>query len=261
MEFPTFQADRFAVALWMRSGALPEMTVLEGGPGFEIGVEESHPQPDFKRGSPLYVEFQGNRWHSKDIIFGGQWHHVILNFEDGTPRLVLDGKPAEMDAVKQIPVRPAGPLAIGDPHLDRPFKGDVGDLRIYDRLLASSEAEPLALHAPIRYLLSVEEGKRSKEQKQRLLDYFLTYAAAADLSKVYREFNLLKNTDPGTRYFLVKQGKDVVVARIDLSGMDDVIGVLSGRAETVSVLDQVRAEVGDDPEVWLPIFTKRIKQA
>ena len=43
----------------MRSGALAEMTVLEGGPGFEIGVEDSHPQPDAKRGSPLYVEFAG----------------------------------------------------------------------------------------------------------------------------------------------------------------------------------------------------------
>ena len=76
-----------------------------------------------------------------------------------------------------------------------------------------------------------------------------------------REFNLLKNTDPGTRYFLVKQGKDVVVARIDLSGMDDIISVLSGRAETVAILDEVLKQVGDDPEVWLPIFTERVKHA
>ena len=54
-----------------------------------------------------------------------------------------------------------------------------------------------------------------------------------------REFNLLKTTDPGSRFFLVKQGKDVVVARIDLSGMEDIIMVLSGRAETVSILDEV----------------------
>jgi type IV secretion system protein VirB4 len=75
-----------------------------------------------------------------------------------------------------------------------------------------------------------------------------------------REFNLLKNTDPGTRYFLVKQGKDVVVARIDLSGMEDVVSILSGRAETVALLDQIRAEVGDDPNVWIPVFTKRVKE-
>jgi len=75
-----------------------------------------------------------------------------------------------------------------------------------------------------------------------------------------REFNLLKNTDPGSRYFLVKQGKDVVVARIDLSGMEDIINVLSGRAETVGLLDEIRAQVGDDIDVWLPIFNKRVKE-
>lgn len=75
-----------------------------------------------------------------------------------------------------------------------------------------------------------------------------------------REFNLLKTTDPATRYFLVKQNKDVVVARIDLSGMDDVISVLSGRAETVALLSQIRAEVGDDVSAWLPLFTKRVKE-
>jgi type IV secretion system protein VirB4 len=75
-----------------------------------------------------------------------------------------------------------------------------------------------------------------------------------------REFNLLKNTDPGTRYFLVKQGKDVVVARIDLSGMDDVIHVLSARAETVAVLDEVRARVGDKLEDWLPPFLEGVKK-
>ncbi len=75
-----------------------------------------------------------------------------------------------------------------------------------------------------------------------------------------REFNLLKNTDPSTRYFLVKQGKDVVVARIDLSGMEDVVNVLSGRAETVAVLDEIRARVGNDPEAWLPIYCERVRR-
>jgi type IV secretion system protein VirB4 len=74
-----------------------------------------------------------------------------------------------------------------------------------------------------------------------------------------REFNLLKTTDPGSRFFLVKQGKDVVVARIDLSGMDDVVNVLSARAETVSILDEVRKEVGDAPEAWMPIFQERVR--
>jgi hypothetical protein len=194
VEFPAFQAERFAVAFWMRSGAMPEMTVLEGGPGLEIGVEESHPQPDFKRGSPLYVEYQGRRWHSSAIIFGGQWHHVALNFDAAQPALLLDGVAAALTPVDaaQVAPRRAGPLAIGDPHKGKPFKGDIGGLRIYNRALTQADAEALALHEPIRFILSQEESQRVKEQKQRLQDYFLTYDAPPDLRRVYAKLNSLK---------------------------------------------------------------------
>lgn len=74
-----------------------------------------------------------------------------------------------------------------------------------------------------------------------------------------REFNLLRTTDPGSRFFLLKQGKDVVVARIDLSGMEDVINILSARAETVRLLDKIRADYGDDPAVWEPIFQEQVR--
>ncbi len=74
-----------------------------------------------------------------------------------------------------------------------------------------------------------------------------------------REFALIKTTDPSSRYFLVKQGDGAVIARIDLSGMDDVIAVLSGRAETVALLEEIREEFGEDPDVWLPVFYRRVK--
>jgi type IV secretion system protein VirB4 len=74
-----------------------------------------------------------------------------------------------------------------------------------------------------------------------------------------REFNLLQTTDPGSRFFLVKQGKDVVVARIDLSGMEEAVNVLSARAETVSILDEVREKYGDAPDAWMKPFQERVK--
>ncbi|CAL7959299.1 type IV secretion system protein VirB4 [Alphaproteobacteria bacterium] len=76
-----------------------------------------------------------------------------------------------------------------------------------------------------------------------------------------REFHLIKTTEPGSRYFLVKQGNDAVVARIDLSGMDDIINILSGRADTVIMLDEIRAKFGDDPNVWIPKFVQRVNAA
>lgn len=72
-----------------------------------------------------------------------------------------------------------------------------------------------------------------------------------------REFNLVKTTDPSTRFFLVKQDNDGVIARVDLGGMDEVIRVLSGRADTVALLDDIISEVGDDPDDWLPIYYER----
>jgi type IV secretion system protein VirB4 len=117
---------------------------------------------------------------------------------------------------------------------------------------------------------SVEDATNSSISdtliQQSATQIFLPNPKATELYKKAfmisdREFNLLKTTDPGSRFFLVKQNKDVVVARIDLSGMSDVVSVLSGRAETVGILDKVRAEVGDDPEKWLPLFQQRIEEA
>ena len=192
VEFPGFQADRFAVAFWMRSTAMPEMTVLEGGPGFNIGIETSHPQPDLKRGSPLFVEYQGRRWHSRDILFGEEWHHVTVNFDGARPALFLDGRLVVLEAVGPVGRSPAGRVAIGDSHLDRAFKGDLGGLRFYNRALSAPEAESLARDETIRFILTHDQSKRSEEQEQLLTDYFLSYAAPSALRRVYAELNSLE---------------------------------------------------------------------
>lgn len=76
-----------------------------------------------------------------------------------------------------------------------------------------------------------------------------------------RELQLVKTTDPSTRFFLVKQDNDGVIARVDLSGMNEIINVLSARADTVLLMDEAINEVGDDPDNWLPIFYKKIRKS
>jgi hypothetical protein len=118
---------------------------------------------------------------------------VVVNFDEKQPALLLDGKVAALVPVAATrSAATTGPLAIGDPHAGKPFKGDAGDLRIYNRALTQTEAEALALHEPIRFILSQDEGKRTRDQKQRLQDYFLTYDAAPALRRVYAELNALK---------------------------------------------------------------------
>lgn len=74
------------------------------------------------------------------------------------------------------------------------------------------------------------------------------------------EFNIVKNLGENSRMFLIKQGHQSAIARLDLSGgqFDDVLNVLSGSTDNVELLEQVRADVGDDPSVWLPVFHERV---
>ncbi len=66
------------------------------------------------------------------------------------------------------------------------------------------------------------------------------------------EFDLVRTLPDTARCFLIKHGSDSVVARLNLSGMPDLLTVLSGRESTVRRLDALRGEVGDAPADWLP---------
>ena len=69
------------------------------------------------------------------------------------------------------------------------------------------------------------------------------------------EFRLIRDVlTPESHRFLVKQGHDSVVVELDLTGLDDELAILSGRSETVALLDRLRAEHGDDYARWRDPF-------
>ena len=116
---------------------------------------------------------------------------------------------------------------------------------------------------------SVEDASKSQISdtliQQTATQIFLPNLKATDVYRTHfmlsqREFTLIKTTEPSTRFFLVKQALDAVVARVDLSGMDDIISILSGRAETVNVFERIIKEHGDDPDIWMPIYWKKLKE-
>ncbi len=74
------------------------------------------------------------------------------------------------------------------------------------------------------------------------------------------EFRIVRELPDTSRCFLIKHGAHSVIARLDLSGLDNLLAVLSGREETVALLDQIRSEVGNDPTDWLPVFYERRTQ-
>jgi len=40
--------------------------------------------------------------------------------------------------------------------------------------------------------------------------------------------------------------------------MPDILNIISGTTENVALLDQIREEVGDEPEAWMPLLHARI---
>ena len=76
-----------------------------------------------------------------------------------------------------------------------------------------------------------------------------------------REFRLIKEQlEPGSRSFLVKQGHQSIVCRLDLQGFDGELAVISGRARHLERLQRLLKEQGADPERWLPAFMSTCQQ-
>ena len=71
------------------------------------------------------------------------------------------------------------------------------------------------------------------------------------------ELDLIRTLPDSAHCFLIKRGGESVVARLDLSGEDDVLTILSGRERTVRLLDEIRASVGDDPADWMAPLLER----
>lgn len=65
------------------------------------------------------------------------------------------------------------------------------------------------------------------------------------------EFELVKNLPDSSHCFLIRHGKDSVVARLDLSGESELLTILSGRESTVRLFDELVKKHGPDPARWM----------
>ena len=117
---------------------------------------------------------------------------------------------------------------------------------------------------------SVEDAAKSTISdtlvQQTSSQIFLPNLKATDVYKEVfmlssREFNLVKSTDPSSRFFLLKQDNNGVIARINLAGMTDFINILSGRTETLSIFNDLIEKNGSDPENLLEDFYKLARDA
>ncbi len=85
--------------------------------------------------------------------------------------------------------------------------------------------------------------------KARAEDYCEGFGLSA------HELELIRALPATSHCFLVRHANHSVVIRLDLSGMGEMLTVLSGREASVRKLDELRARLGDDPAAWYEPLT------
>ena len=78
-----------------------------------------------------------------------------------------------------------------------------------------------------------------------------------------KEFKRLKRLGLQSRMFLVKQGSQSAIAKMDLGGLSEYIAVFAMAAEEFPLLEAAKAEAGNHPDAWIPVYhdlRKRIKK-
>jgi len=77
-----------------------------------------------------------------------------------------------------------------------------------------------------------------------------------------REFELIhRGLQPGSRKFLIKQGRSSVACQLDLKGFDEALAVISGRRTSVDLMHALIQKHGPEAQSWLPIFYEHIKKS
>jgi type IV secretion system protein VirB4 len=73
------------------------------------------------------------------------------------------------------------------------------------------------------------------------------------------EFEIVRSLSAqGGRRFLVKQGHSSAICELDLSGLEELITVLSATTDNVALLDELRKAHGDQPAQWLPQLLREV---
>jgi uncharacterized protein DUF1553/uncharacterized protein DUF1549/concanavalin A-like lectin/glucanase superfamily protein/cytochrome c len=205
------ESDRFSIAFWMRGNgntpiaALQRIDGSQTRRGYEFLLDDLELVGIQERAAHLTIRLT-SRWPDSSIqiktierLTLGNWHHIALTY-DGSGKaaglqLYINGKPAKTQVVQDSlsgTISSDAELQIGNKTLGGPFRGNIDDLRLYERLLDGSEVEELAIRYPIQTILSGVSGKRTKDDDARVRDYFLTYEAPAAFRTAYADLKDLR---------------------------------------------------------------------
>jgi hypothetical protein len=203
---------QFTFAVWMRPsiGKIPNLVFQkiedeQTRRGYEMVFERTQLFDIQRWAAPLTVWLIANwpdsavRIRTRELFYNGEWKHLAIVY-DGSGKasglkVYLNGKPAEVETIQDNrtgAIKNNAELQIGSKATGRAYSGGLDDLRLYRRMLKREEIEELAVRYPIHTILSGVSGKRTKEESDRLREYFLTYIAPDALKKKHVELKALR---------------------------------------------------------------------
>ncbi len=207
-DFPKLERGApFTISFWLKPSSGRSMGILakvedaQSRRGFEFVMDKAIPLGRLKEGSHLAFRMS-HAWpenalevQTKDRLTLGTWYHVTTVYDGSRVALFVDGRPADVNVTRDTlkeSIATTQPMRIGDAALGTQFRGGLDDLRFYSRALEASEIGGLYDREPGRAALFVAAAKRSKEQKERVRDYFLRFDAPDELRAAYADYRKLK---------------------------------------------------------------------
>lgn len=193
----------FTFALWLRPGlgkvgnyAFQKISDEQTRRGFELIFAETQLFDIQRYAAPLTVRLT-TQWpdnaiqlRTKELFYTNEWKHLTLTYDGSSKaaglQVFLNGKPAAVEVLQDKlngSLKNAAELIIGNKATGRAYSGGLDDLRFYSSALAAAEIAQLAQQHPIQTILSGITGKRTKEESDRLREYFLTQIAPAELQQ------------------------------------------------------------------------------
>ena len=137
-----------------------------------------------------------------DRISGGQWQHLMVTYDGSGKatgvRVFLDGEPQKTEtALDNLSgtIRNEQPLRFGRRQTSSSFKGQIDDVRIYDRQLAAEEVRQLTSSQLVQGVVSRPTSQRTAAQVSRLREYFLRHHAAGQLARASKNLDRLRTVE------------------------------------------------------------------
>lgn len=187
--------SNFTIASWFSQNHHEPQTVLRKGGQFEVWYDASEPLPHLRRGAHLHVELPGLHVRTRDRLVQRDYYHVVLHCSPSALNIRINGEPVPTVVEPVSNLSGTGGVEVGIAKVREGrngFRGRLADLRFYDRALTEDEIRYLSIRHRVASLLAIDSSKRTKEQKEKLRDYFLTWQAPEEMRAAYTGMQKLK---------------------------------------------------------------------